>query len=271
MSIDHSPRRSVRRARTGDRSGGQGTARREASGGRTLFGGEGSEGLRSGLRKPRRLLQGLLEKAEQNGGKGNEEHDTDHAGDSLTDENGADDQEAGKPHLGSDDPGINKAADNLLQGQEVDQEDPDLGRTGSNHQQGGDDAGEPSAQDRNQAEERGDQGDDFRIGDSDQQETQIADKTEDHGLEELTFHKVRKNGKADMREPGNLFIPAGNAEALQGALRIALNGFLMIEHIDGQEEAVAAVKADRVGQKWLDGKEPKRVIFVPNKIINVVI
>jgi leucyl-tRNA synthetase len=38
-----------------------------------------------------------------------------------------------------------------------------------------------------------------------------------------------------------------------------------------QEEAVAAVKADRVGQKWLDGKEPKRVIFVPNKIINVVI
>ena len=38
-----------------------------------------------------------------------------------------------------------------------------------------------------------------------------------------------------------------------------------------QEEAVAGVKADRVGQKWLDGKEPKRVIFVPNKIINVVI
>ena len=38
-----------------------------------------------------------------------------------------------------------------------------------------------------------------------------------------------------------------------------------------QEEAVAAVKADRVGQKWLEGKEPKRVIFVPNKIINVVI
>ena len=38
-----------------------------------------------------------------------------------------------------------------------------------------------------------------------------------------------------------------------------------------QEEALAAVKADRVGQKWLDGKEPKRVIFVPNKIINVVI
>ncbi len=39
----------------------------------------------------------------------------------------------------------------------------------------------------------------------------------------------------------------------------------------GQEEAVAAVKADPIGQKWLDGKEPKRVIFVPKKIINVVI
>ena len=38
-----------------------------------------------------------------------------------------------------------------------------------------------------------------------------------------------------------------------------------------QEEAIAAVKADALAQKWLDGKEPKRVIFVPNKIINIVI
>ena len=39
----------------------------------------------------------------------------------------------------------------------------------------------------------------------------------------------------------------------------------------GQEEALAAVKADPMGQKYLDGKDPKRVIFVPKKIINVVI
>ena len=38
-----------------------------------------------------------------------------------------------------------------------------------------------------------------------------------------------------------------------------------------QADAIAAVKADPVGQKWLDGKEPKRVIFVPKKIITVVI
>ncbi|MBR6992150.1 MAG: class I tRNA ligase family protein, partial [Bacteroidales bacterium] len=38
-----------------------------------------------------------------------------------------------------------------------------------------------------------------------------------------------------------------------------------------QEEAVAAVKADTLAQKWLDGKEPKRIVFVPNKIINIVI
>jgi len=36
-------------------------------------------------------------------------------------------------------------------------------------------------------------------------------------------------------------------------------------------DAEAAVKADPVGQKWLDGKDPKRFIFVPKKIINVVI
>ena len=38
-----------------------------------------------------------------------------------------------------------------------------------------------------------------------------------------------------------------------------------------QEEAIAAVKADALAQKWLDGKEPKRIVFVPNKIINIVI
>ncbi|MBO4751269.1 MAG: leucine--tRNA ligase [Bacteroidales bacterium] len=38
-----------------------------------------------------------------------------------------------------------------------------------------------------------------------------------------------------------------------------------------QDEALAAVKAHNVGQKWLDGKEPKKVIFVPKKIINIVI
>ena len=38
-----------------------------------------------------------------------------------------------------------------------------------------------------------------------------------------------------------------------------------------QDEALAAVKAHNVGQKWLDGKEPKKVIFVPKKIVNIVI
>ena len=38
-----------------------------------------------------------------------------------------------------------------------------------------------------------------------------------------------------------------------------------------QQTALEAVKADPVGQKWLAGGEPKRFIFVPKKIINVVI
>lgn len=37
------------------------------------------------------------------------------------------------------------------------------------------------------------------------------------------------------------------------------------------DDALAAVKAHEVGQKWLDGKEPKKVIFVPKKIINIVL
>ena len=38
-----------------------------------------------------------------------------------------------------------------------------------------------------------------------------------------------------------------------------------------QQDAVAAVKADGRSQKWIDGKEPKRIVFVPNKIINIVV
>ena len=38
----------------------------------------------------------------------------------------------------------------------------------------------------------------------------------------------------------------------------------------GHEQAWSAVKDTAEGQKWLDGKEPKKVIFVPKKIINIV-
>jgi leucyl-tRNA synthetase len=38
-----------------------------------------------------------------------------------------------------------------------------------------------------------------------------------------------------------------------------------------QDEAIAAIKAMPEGQKWMDGKEPRKVIFVPKKIINIVL
>ena len=38
-----------------------------------------------------------------------------------------------------------------------------------------------------------------------------------------------------------------------------------------QQEAIAAISAMPEGQKWMDGKEPKKVIFVPKKIINIVL
>ena len=37
-----------------------------------------------------------------------------------------------------------------------------------------------------------------------------------------------------------------------------------------QEDAVAAVKASPEAQKWMAGKEPKKIIFVPKRIINIV-
>jgi leucyl-tRNA synthetase len=38
-----------------------------------------------------------------------------------------------------------------------------------------------------------------------------------------------------------------------------------------QQDAIAAVKADGRSNKWLEDKEPKRIVFVPNKIINIVV
>ncbi len=37
------------------------------------------------------------------------------------------------------------------------------------------------------------------------------------------------------------------------------------------KEAEQAVLNNEISQKWLEGKAPKKIIFVPNKIINVVI
>ena len=37
-----------------------------------------------------------------------------------------------------------------------------------------------------------------------------------------------------------------------------------------QDDAVAAVKDLPETQKWLAGKEPKKIIFVPKRIINIV-
>jgi leucyl-tRNA synthetase len=37
------------------------------------------------------------------------------------------------------------------------------------------------------------------------------------------------------------------------------------------KEAEEAMLNNENSQKWLEGKSPKKVIFVPNKIINVVI
>ena len=38
-----------------------------------------------------------------------------------------------------------------------------------------------------------------------------------------------------------------------------------------KDDALNAVLASEAGQKWLEGKEPKKVIFVPKKIVNIVI
>ena len=37
------------------------------------------------------------------------------------------------------------------------------------------------------------------------------------------------------------------------------------------ESAMQVIKSMDEAQKWLDGKEPRKVIFVPKKIVNIVI
>ena len=56
---------------------------------------------------------------------------------------------------------------------------------------------------------------------------------------------------------------------------MALNGKTRMEMTISlqatQAEVEAIVLADPSVQKWLDGKAPKKVVFVPNRMINIVI
>jgi len=55
--------------------------------------------------------------------------------------------------------------------------------------------------------------------------------------------------------------------AINGKTRTELNIALDAT----QQQVEALVLSDEVVQKWLDGKSPKRIVYVPNKMINVVI
>jgi leucyl-tRNA synthetase len=56
---------------------------------------------------------------------------------------------------------------------------------------------------------------------------------------------------------------------------IAINGKTRTEMniaLDAtQQQVEAMILADEVVLKWLEGKAPKRIVYVPNKMINVVI
>jgi leucyl-tRNA synthetase len=55
--------------------------------------------------------------------------------------------------------------------------------------------------------------------------------------------------------------------AINGKTRTELTLALDIS----QQEVEAIVLKDEVVQKWLEGKQPKKIIYVKNKMINVVI
>ena len=55
--------------------------------------------------------------------------------------------------------------------------------------------------------------------------------------------------------------------SINGKMRVILELPIDMSVPDIQKE----VMANEVVQKWLDGKEPKKVIIVPKKIVNVVI
>jgi len=50
-------------------------------------------------------------------------------------------------------------------------------------------------------------------------------------------------------------------------LRTTINISLNVD----QKEVEQIVLANDVVQKWLDGKDPKKIIYVKNKMVNVVV
>ena len=68
---------------------------------------------------------------------------------------------------------------------------------------------------------------------------------EDYLKEDNVNYAVSFNGKARF----NIQVPAGTAK----------------------EEVEKIALADPNAERWLDGKTPKKIIVVPNKIVNIVI
>ncbi|MCX6779079.1 MAG: class I tRNA ligase family protein, partial [Candidatus Magasanikbacteria bacterium] len=57
------------------------------------------------------------------------------------------------------------------------------------------------------------------------------------------------------------------AVQVNGKLRETIDVAAEITEVEAKKTALASEKI----QKWLEGKEPKKIIFVPGKLINIVV
>jgi leucyl-tRNA synthetase len=95
-----------------------------------------------------------------------------------------------------------------------------------------------------------------------------------HIAEEL-YHQLRKGDKTSVLNAHFPVFDEAHVRESSKAYPVAINGKTRTEltlALDAtQQQVEETVLTDEVVKKWLDGKQPKKIIYVKNKMINVVV
>ena len=99
-----------------------------------------------------------------------------------------------------------------------------------------------------------------------------------HIAEELYQHVKQTDNKLEQATVLDLSWPAWDPKYLVESSKeypISINGKLrttMVISLDAsQTEVESMVLANEVVKKWVEGKSPKKIIFVKNKMVNLVV
>ena len=158
----------------------------------------------------------------------------------AADDDGAEHRHSRQPDGLADYPRVNKGAVHLLDGQNHDHEEQGLERTDDEDEQCADDLTYEGADHRHQRGHTNDHGDDLRVGEAEDEHTDIAEDAQDAGVRQLPGDEVREG----LRGHGGDAADGGRGtlgqKSVYAAAREAAYPLFLREHVDGDNEGKAA-------------------------------